>query len=82
MYVQQTQIAGPAHLPLASNAATCATSSVVSIITATDWPPRSPTGATKSNGLSGKTEMAGRHLRMSQIRADTPMIRTLRAAVY
>ncbi len=52
-------------------------------LTAHDLPTLSPTGATKSNDLSGNTEMAvNPHLRMSQIRADTPMIQTLRAAVY
>jgi len=84
MYNHQTQIAGPAHLCLASNAAQCANFiSSVSILTAHDLPTLSPTGATKPNDLSGNTEMAvNPHLRMSQIRADTPMIRTLIAAVY
>lgn len=81
MYVHQTQVAGPAPLCLASNAATCANFiSCMSKLAADDLPPLSPTGATKSNG---KTEMAGTpHLKMSHIRADTPMMRTLRAAVY
>lgn len=83
MHVHQTQVIGPAAPCLASNAATCANFiRYMSILTADDLSSLSPTGATKSNGLSDKTEMAGSpHLRMSQIRAATPMIRTLRAAV-
>ncbi len=81
MYVYQTQVAGPAPLGLASNAATCADFvSCMSKLAADDLLLLCPTRVINSNG---KTEMAGTpHLRMSHIRADTPMMRSLIAAVY